>query len=261
MKNSTIVKMTLTLAIIVLGYANSWGQNELPLPTGFHQHGKNSLDVVTPAENRDSVTVGASMKYYVEPDAAISGTNSTFAWSLKTPLGTVTPTSTNIATISFGTVLGVDTIKVRETSPTASCPGSISKIPIELIAAPTGEFNDADYVDGVCVAVADSGTYTYAVPLSLNTSVKDDSIRLSVTVTRPDLTTRSLIIKVKKTATSFTYGDYPSFGAYTFKITAVTDRISRKSNVAGTITTGKDVFTLAFNKVPQTGPIYHLPNN
>jgi hypothetical protein len=49
------------------------------------------------------------------------------------------------------------------------------------------------------------------------------------------------------------------YGNYTVTINSVSDRISRKSNVAGTLAAPTTI-TLTVNRVPVTGPIYHLPN-
>jgi hypothetical protein len=58
-----------------------------------------------------------------------------------------------------------------------------------------------------------------------------------------------------------TNGTIDDYGAITVTITSVSDRISRKSSVDGTITSGANVFTYTVIRPPSTGTIYHLPNN
>lgn len=257
MKNSTIVKLTAAFAILFLGYANSWGQEVSVPSSAYKQHGFNSadLDKSATSESKDSVTITSTMKYWVKPDANITP-DGVFTWSVTnnpSTIASVGATTSNLASVTFNST-GVDTLKVFESS-AVSCAGAPVKIPFEVIAKPTVTYGTSPAA--VCNLVPDSVTVN--LPVTLTTSVKDDSIRITYEISGAN-TVSAKELKLKKSATTFTIPKktFTNFGENTITITLVSDRISRKSNVAGTISGTAFKFTI--NRTPVTGPIYHLPN-
>lgn len=264
MKKSTIFKMTAALAILFVGYANSWGQ-ELANPdvTNFRQHGTNNGNTVVATENTDSITVSAVMRYWAQPDPAVANAANTYAWTITPALGSQTGgTTTNIATVTFGNAPATGTIQVVETAVTGTCPGSTRSIPVEVIAKPTATGGSAPTAQ----CSSNPGLLTFAVPITTSTGEvvhAFNTVRVNFTVFNPD--NSQLIaaqdIELVRGATTFnvTLTGAVQYGNYKVTINSVSDRISRKSAVAGTITT-PDIL-LAVNRIPVTGPIYHLPNN
>jgi hypothetical protein len=53
---------------------------------------------------------------------------------------------------------------------------------------------------------------------------------------------------------------FHEYGDYIVTVSAVSDRISRKSSVDGIIDTTGDTFTYSVLKPAQTGPAYRIPN-
>jgi hypothetical protein len=96
----------------------------------------------------------------------------------------------------------------------------------------------------------------------LPTAGAANTVRVNYTVTNPDASVLSgaANIELNKGAATFnvTLTGATQYGNYTVTINSVSDRISRKSNVAGTVTTPN--ITLTVLHTPVTGPIYHIPN-
>jgi hypothetical protein len=284
MKKSTIVKITASLAIIFLGYANSWGQdNEDPtIPAGYVQHPN---PYGTPAYNAniahiDSITHGAlNVGYFVLPDPAIASASNTYTWgSTGTAISSITKDVTNgnkaVAVFNSGTLTGTGTITVTETS-SAGCPGSTTTIDYAVIAAPTTEFTAASAA-GVCLGVADgSAAQTLSnIPIAFTCGIAGPNKNLVVTY-NVSCTSGSFTAVNGATANVTVTGpgagtfNIPTvlnyYGTYTVTVTAINDRISTKSAVNGTtadINGGgiQSTYTFAVTRTPVTGPIYHLSN-
>jgi hypothetical protein len=286
MKNSTIVKMTLTLVIIVLGYANSWGQATSPASitdgsSTLQKFGYNSSAVFQANEYVDSLTSGAAnVKYLVYPDSIINplynfstsktaNLNSHFVWSLPGAVSIDTLVSgyaSNYAKISFptpGTLPQNYTLSVYEKPNNTGCLGTARSYTVRLIAAPT--VTAATFSTLACA----TGTvpYTLAGPkatLTISTPVSGaKGVIVTYDLTGPTGFTGTI------TNGSATLGNGNIIdlagtnlsrpGVYTLTIKTVQDRISVKSGITTTLTTG-NTYTFVVNPIPVTGPIYHLPN-
>lgn len=247
--------------------------------TGLYMHGTNSSGTST-NENTDSVTVGAIMDYYVAPDPLISPSynftvdkklnlNSTFTWAAIPNTGvTITKPkdasyAENYVSIHWPNSIGAINLDVQEKANSGSCSGSTRTIPILVIAKPTVTGGAAPAAQ----CTSDPGTLSFQVPVALTSDLAvagiANRVKINYTVTNPNATVfqGATDIDLDKTATFFTLSlaTATQYGNYTVTINSVSDRISRKSNVAGTLAAPTTI-TLTVNRVPVTGPIYHLPN-
>lgn len=230
------------------------------MPTGLHQHGKNSSDVTTTAENTDSVTVGAVLKYWAQPDASVANPANTYAWTITPALGSQTGGSpTNLATITFGATPGTGTIQVIETASTG-CAGSTTTINVQSIAAPN--VTNATFSSIACPTGVPP--YTVAGPtatLTITTSVSG----AKGVVVNYDLTGPAGFTSLTNQTANLGNGNQIDLtgvnlnqpGTYTLKINTVVDRISTKSGITTNVGSS---YTFVVNRAPVTGPIYHLPN-
>jgi hypothetical protein len=180
MKKSTILKMTVTFAIVGLGYTNSWGQTLTVNGQSLSEHGYNSAGNPVATENRDSVTTGGIYRYYVVPDATanpsytavLTGSlTSSFKWDVNTKIGADTITSGNgiNAVGAFGaftnyrqiTWAGTGTLNLtaQEISAGGCSSGTVKTVPIAVVAAPTLQYPVAAGVEDTC--------YTTAEPLNI----------------------------------------------------------------------------------------------
>jgi hypothetical protein len=155
MKKLTILKITAALAIIFLGYANSWGQHTVPVPatsgTTLYEKGYNvaSPSAVVGTETPDLVTIGTKVPYLVIPDATLNptwsagtdatnttGINSTWTWTIPAAVSSTAPTTGHYITIDVtGTAGSTGNIDVAEQSG-SSCPGSTQSIGLRVVAQP-----------------------------------------------------------------------------------------------------------------------------
>lgn len=242
------------------------------VPTDFQEHGKNSSGTTTATENIDSVTVGSTMNYFVMPDLDVNqdvdgpydyNTNkdaltSTFDW-FTVPGLTITPIEANYVNVDFPST-GDYTLNVSEQSD-AGCNTDTTTIDVRVINEPEAGFNHATYAESMCFAVPTDATYNF--PVSLTTDVADGNIAIHVEIvnTTTSTTVYDGDMSLSDSDTFFTFDAFTEFGTHELTITSVSDRISLKSSVNGTITTGAEVFTFTITKTPSTGTIYHLPNN
>jgi len=271
MKNSTILKMTATLAIIMLGFKTLNAQETYVSPPSTKQHGTNSAnqDRSATTEAVDSVTVGATLQYYVEPDPDVNVKNAlnTYTWTYDPLLITTgnVAAGANTQTITFVAAkpAAQGTIQVRENS-VGGCNSAITtSIPVRVIDKPTA--TGGGIVAAQCSS--DPTLLTFNVPI---TTTCDEiihafnTVRVNFTVKKPDNSVlfAAQDIELVRGATTFPLAlgaGATTYGNYIVTINSVSDRISRKSAIAGTVTT-PDI-TLTVNKTPVTGKIYHLPNN
>lgn len=247
-------KMMVAAGIVLAG--NIAIAQEVAMPGGFQQHGNNSSGTPAATEATDSVTVGAVLQYWAEPDALVSP-NGVFTWTV-TGVGSQTAGgTTNLATVTFGAAPATGTIAVVEGDGTCADATPIS-IDVEVIAAPTATFG-ADPAP-VCT---NNPVQTFTLPMTLSTAVQDGLVRINYTVYNPD---NSVLIAAQdanyaEATASFdvTLTGATQYGTYYVVINTASDRISRKSSVAGVIADNQ--IDLVVNRTPVTGPIFHLPNN
>ena len=236
-------------------------------PAGFQPHGNNSGGAADPTEAIDSVTVGSSIRYVVEPDATLNGSydfatmtgtlSSSFAWTIDAAISAGTAETDNDVTITMAGSAGTGQISVVETSAApASCVGNTVTIDVEVIAEPTATFDAA--ASAICqAAIAD-----YTVNITLNTATAGGSIRLGINMDGPStggiytttLNTTDATTSFTIPAAEFDDGN----GDYVITFTEISDHISRKSGV--TVSTAGLSHTLTINRTPTTGNIYHVPN-
>lgn len=267
MTKSLLIALTLVLISSASMFAQELGT------TGLYQNGSDHNGTVA-YENTDSVTIGSTMQYYVQPSPAISplyvytspksNLNSSFVWtaapaasgSITSPMnGTVL---TNWISINW-TALGAVNLSVVETATTGGCAGSTTTIPVLVIHAPT-------ITGGVAPAAqcaTNPSTVSFTVPFTLTSDVLAPStVRVNYTVYNPDnsVLIAAQDVELAKAATTINVPltGAAQYGAYKVTFNTVSDRISRKSSVNGTVTTANVLLTV--NPVPTTGPIYHLPN-
>ncbi len=259
-------KLLTIVALVAMGMTQAWGQ-EVAMPANFQQHGNTSAGIPSvPAslELTDSVTINSSLQYWVQPDAAVLTDPSTFTWGTTIALASQTAGGTsNLATFNF-TAEGTGNITVREDSPAPnSCTGSTTTIPVRVIAAP--DVTAATFSSLACPAGTD-GTYTLAGPtatLTIACSVlgnKGVSLHYSLSGPTGFTTVGSTLATLGNGNTIDLSGiNLTHSGTYTLTIIDITDRIATKSGLL-TIADGTTA-TFVVNRVPVTGPVYHLPNN
>ncbi|MFN8207169.1 MAG: hypothetical protein U0T82_07145 [Bacteroidales bacterium] len=254
-------------------------------PAGMQAHGNNSSGVPSADEAVDSVTIGGTLDYFVMPDATINpGYNysvnpltnltSTFDWS-----GTTGNTSLlykksgptdipNYVQIVWGNIAGLYQVSVAEQAAAGCADPTPTIIPIRLIGLPTLTYPVAGGNQAYCSTSADGSTNIAVSPLTVNfsSSVSGNKlIQLRYTITSTSHGTIASNVLATVTATSATAGTFSIasalnyYDSYTITLTEVTDRIARKSNVTGA-PSGNLTYTVYVNKAPNTGIIYHLPN-
>ena len=275
MKKMTIARSIATIVVLfVLSLSGIYAQAPATVSaeaSTLQKHGNSSAGIVSAYETIDSLSLGAqNVKYVAYPDLLISPSyvfpttslNSTFVWATVPSAGvsvnnTVAGFATNYAKINFPASTGDYVLSVLETATAGSCAGAAVGFTVRLINVPTANFNGTPNTSATCGA--NLSTVTLSLPVALTTAVQDNMVKLTYTISGANIVAATTV-DLNKSATSFTLpaGTFTSYGANTITITAVSDHISRKSSVPGTITTATYSFTI--NRVPVTGPIYHVPN-
>jgi hypothetical protein len=283
MKKSTIWKSFIAIAFLMAGFALH-AQSPATVNDGsstLAQFGLNSAGNASAHEYVDSLTTGAaSVKYLVYPDSTLSplynfttsataNLNSHFVWSVAPGAGVTIDTvnagyASNYALISYptpGALPANYVLSVYEKVNSGSCVDATPRsYAVRLINIPT-------VTGGTAPGPQCSNTpvVTFAIPVTLTSDLAvaglANRVRVNYTITGPGAyASGPTDVDLDKTATSFnvTLTGATTYGVYTITINSVSDRISRKSAVAGTITTG--TMSLIVNKVPVTGPVYHIPN-
>lgn len=220
MKKLTILKMTAALAIIFLGYANSWGQHTVPVPaasgTTLYEKGYNvaSPNAVVGTETPDLVTTGTKVPYLVIPDPLLNptwaaaaasdatvttGINSTWTWTIPGTISATVPTTGHYITIIVNGAAGASgNITVAEQSGGVSCPGSTQTIGLQVVAQPTASALAVSDGAAPLISICQSGTNgSLGVPLPTFTVTKttdaaipgDATIRVKATLVFTDFTT------------------------------------------------------------------------
>ena len=282
-------KLTNISIILLLCSGIVYGQTTPPTSVvidskTYYQHGYNSVGGPDrPEEIRDSVTVTSVSKYFVLPNPFVSplynptnalvftNVNSTFPWTLRNSLGTITNgNNTPLITVTWGNTTGIDSVRVTET-PTqlgAVCIGSGTSIPVAVIAKPTIAFNQVNsaYADSTCFTPAEllAGVLRN---FAVTATTQSAQLQVDYTVTRngvayPALNGTNVPVAVGGNI-SITFSEY---GRYEITITKITDRVSRNSfdaagnSIVGDITTAGARFVYHVMPPVQTGPIFRLPN-
>jgi hypothetical protein len=245
----------------------------------LYKHTTNSGNLVGPVagEASDTVTTTSTLKYYVLPDATVNPgfvapfTNivSTFAWTTTGATGSAAgaiaavPTAVhpNYKQVNW-TGTGTINLNAQESTVSGCASGSTTTVPVVIIAIPTATGGAAPAAQ----CASNPATLSFTVPVTLTSDLVTagvaNKVKVNYTVTNPDATVllAATDIDLNKGAATFnvTLTGASQYGNYTVTINAVSDRISRKSVVTGTVTTPN--ITLTVNRVPTTGPIFHLPN-
>lgn len=296
MKKTTIFRITTVLVgmAITIGITRAQAPATLTAEgTALVKDSTNSALVKTPAEYIDSLTIGAAnVKYLVYPDLkasplynfttnATANLNSTFTWSSVPAAGVtinnaIAGFATNYAKITFPITAGDYTISTTETAISGTCAGTPVTLAARLIAVPavTG-----GTVTGAITCPVSDVPYGLNVPTIKLTGVStavvnngSQKLRITYTLTGPidnygtlgTIGTANTVLGITEgTATptldlSALNGDVNFPGTYTFHVSAISDRISRKSAV--TVAPVFTDVTFTINRRPVTGPIYHVPN-
>jgi len=294
MNKFCIKKLTVIILGIFSGISFTFGQTITDTPSGnnlslggktLYEHGYNSNGLNLPREATDTVMVTSVMNYFVMPDknynqayyaqnnyAATNLTESKFEWivangssiATQTPNSATTPGTSPWIKVTWGATLGATTIKVKEVPQgiTTNCESAETTIDVFVIARPTIGFTQigSAYVDSDCYTNAANVSYNF--PVAVNTSSNQILVnyRLETTGLSGGTPTITNITDVPVTSgiLRLAFSDY---GHYKVTITKITDRIARKCDVEGTISSGADVFTYSVLPQPETGPVYHVPNN
>ncbi|MDR1667980.1 MAG: hypothetical protein LBS03_09905 [Bacteroidales bacterium] len=261
--------------------------------SGYYRHGSNSTDpAVTnlPQEVRDSVTVTSKMAYFVLPNKELnpdwynsdgsikdidntSNLKSSFDWTVKNGYGvldgTTNTSSGNSASPSIWLewkTVGIDTLKFKEKPGTStnSCVAANTAMPVAIIAKPTFAFGAGPgttaYKDGQCYSQAEvTAGVSYAFPISTTTSSSQLQVSFNVKYT-PIVGASSTVSKPNKPLGDLAAEKFYQYGEYEITVTKITDRVSRKSEVDGIITSSAQTFTYTVIEPANTGPIYRIPN-
>lgn len=276
MKHTLLRKFQLILFVSIVTVSVSVAQQLNS--TGLYRHGTNSSsgNSTVASEATDSVTVDSKMDYFVMPDKlynpaydpAVSLTNnlvSTFAWTT-TPAGPVIATKPgfgqNYVTVTWPGTGGVYTMNVKESNSAGCDDGTGRNISVAVINKPTASFSTSASTQ--CTATPAS--QTFQLPLSLSTDINNGrmTVSFSVAYTNTSGTTTTTVyadVPLTETGTlnlETLIGSSLAYGKYVITLTNVKDRISVKSNVAGTLSS--TTYTYNLIRLPQTGEIYHVPN-
>lgn len=225
----------------------------------------------------DSVTIGSLMQYEVTPDATIAGManmyNSHFEWVIS---GSNTPeeadsASTGLYTQSTITVRWAGsagdnpTVSVAENSRPYFGTGCADATPetqsVLLLAKPTAAWNGATTGGGCNVTTYDIDVDVSGVgPWIIDYTVSKDG---GAAAPKTSAAIGSASDKGSNTITlPLDASHFSGVGVYTVNITAISDRISRKSIDAADLSGSLPgtAYTIGINPTPNTGTIRHIQN-
>lgn len=266
MKNSTIVKMTAALAIMMMGYASMFAQTTIPgISTTMSQYSSG-----TPGEDPDLVTKGTRVPYLVTPDHDLnpsyvlttdgtSATNvvSTFSWNLGT-IGTINNTPSNKHYVELNVTGNVSAtpyiLNVKENSGAGCSDGTGQNINIRIVAQPdvTAEsVLDASSSTSTCAA-GTNGSLNVAFPSfkvspSIDGAISTPNIKVKATLTFTPLNGTASDVFSNKVlnvdasgnisntdlGTALGASAFNKWGTYTLKVNYISDKISRKDIQTG----------------------------
>jgi len=297
MNKFCIKKITISFIGVFFGVSYTFGQTITDKPNGnnlslggktLYEHGYNNTGGPNlPREAVDTVMVTSVMNYFVMPDknyntayyaqnnyAATNLTVSKFEWTVangssiapQTPNSATTPGTSPWIKVTWGATLGATTVKVKEVPQgiTAGCESAETVINVFVIARPTIGFSQV----GSPLAYTASGCYTnaavasYDFPVTVTTSSSQILVdyQLETTALSGGTPTTTTVTNAPVTSGILKLA-FSNYGHYKVTITKITDRIARKCDVIGTINSGANVFTYSVLPQPETGPVYHVPNN
>jgi hypothetical protein len=268
----------------------------------------------------DSVTIGSTTPYYVEPDAYYhpnyAGTGALtagFVWNwASAPAGPTLNVTNNYVEVTWPAT-GLFNITVNEEAPAAygGCTSADTNMWVRVIAEPTVTYTadnpgtiigadvevcegDGRLTDVVQAALAGVNSYQLEWTLQITTLQADHSTinnywdidknvlgaagyaveRDGAAGTQDASITTTTYNLAKPTDGLFTAivdGGNKAATVYTYTINGVNDKISRKSDYLSNTTAAADswswydttaeTITITVNPAPETGPIYHIPND
>jgi len=288
MKSNTQTKPIMKikhLFLVLFGLAAALAVNAQTWPAGMQPHGSNSSGNPTPAEATDSVTVGGVLDYFVMPDPVLNpgydfttnpltNLNSTFNWTGTTGASSIVykksgPTDIpNYVTITWGNTPGAYQVSVYEISAAGCQDATPTTIPVQIIAAPTLTYPAAGGSESICGTGTDGSLNINPSPITVNftSSVSGNrQMQLVYTITSASHGTIASNVTANITEAGPGTGTFTLaaplqyYDTYTVTLNTVSDRISRKSNVVSNAS-GNTTFTVVITPTPNTGTIYHLPN-
>ena len=291
MKKSTKLSV-LALGAFLFGAPLTFGQTNISdTPTDnmvelggkdLYEHGYNGEGQDLTREAIDTVMVTSVMNYFVMPDknynaayynqtnyAATNLTSSEFEWTIGNGSSFAyqsanggTSTSPWIK-VTWGSTLGATTVTVKETPQglTGTCESQETEIDVWVISKPTAQF--ASKTGSECYTPTQLSGTGVAVPIALTIASQSSQYEVEYTVKRnnADYATLTPSAPVAVVGGNITL-NFTEYGEYVIEITGITDRIARKCDVEGDVTTAEDVHIFTYNVMPfpATGPIYHVPN-
>lgn len=278
MKTKCTFLIFMGLIAVITASAQTW-------PAGMQAHGNNSSGNPAPAEATDSVTVGGVLDYFVMPDTALNpgydfatnpltNLNSTFNWTGTTGASNIVYKQSagvdipNYVTITWGNATGSFQVSVYEISAAGCQDATPTTIPVEIIAAPTLTYPAAGGSESICGTGTD-GSLNFspsAITVNFTSSVSGNrQMQLVYTITSANHGVIASNVTASITETGAGTGTFTLaaplqyYDTYTVTLNTVSDRISRKSNVVANAS-GNTTFTVVITPTPNTGTIYHLPN-
>jgi len=269
MKAKTL-KISLLVVLGAMFSVHSYAQPGDP----YYEHGNNSGGASV-SELTDSVTVGDTLRYIVQPDAnantsyvwaTMSGTlSSSFVWNAGSLGAFIGGTNTNDVTLRItGSVGTTDSLRVVEISASDCEAGDSTKISVQIINLPTALFGNGTNDNDSSFCYQNLGT-NFTVPVSLTTDVQDGDVQYYVSVLNEASTevwnNGGSAYSQDESVNTFNIpaAAFSAADTYTINISDVTDRISRKSGRSLGVDAGNS-FTLLLYPQPSTGPLFHIPN-
>lgn len=276
---------TNVLLILLMSFIGAISASAQTWPAGMQAHGNNSSGIPTPLESVDSVTVGGVLDYFVMPDAALNpgydfatdplaNLNSTFNWTGTTGASSIVYKQSsgvdipNYVTITWGNTTGNFVVSVYEVSAAGCQDASPTTIPVTIIEAPTLTYPAAGGTESICATGADGSLSISPSPINVNftSSVSGKrQMQLVYTITSNNHGVIASNVTADITETGAGTGTFTIatplqyYDTYTVTLNTVSDRISRKSNVVSNAS-GVTTYTVIITPTPNTGTIYHLPN-
>ena len=129
------------------------------------------------------------------------------------------------------------------------------------------------YADAECYGET-AETVFYDFPVNVATSSGDVKIDINIVkkdmmgntsasspFTVTEISVSTLTGTFRLDFTGYTEADANVYGVYEVTITKITDSITRAYHAEGDINAGQDVFIYSVLPQPETGPVYHVPNN
>ena len=309
MKRGTLLKAFFGVVLMMIIGNGIYGQ----IPAVFDPISGDAATAI------DSVTVGTTTPYWVEPDAyyhpnfsSTGALTAGFVWNwASAPAGpTLSPTN-NYVEITWPAAPGTYNITVNEEAPVAygGCTSADTNMNVAVIAAPTVTYTagagfissnievcegDGQLSDAIQAALSGINSFQLQWTLQITTLQADHStvndywdidknslgaagyaIERDGAAGTQDASISAATYTLSKPTdglfTAIVDGGNKSATVYTYTINGVNDKISRKSDYLSNTTAAADswtwydttaeTITIIVNPAPETGPIYHIPND